>query len=107
MKTGKKGIDFLHEPSALAFQTLGSPEWQSGLTGIASVATEDDEDEERDEVLNLCSECATSDRHAPLSAQCTMASLLVKHETLSNMQPVRGMSCHSMACLCSAHVHSK
>ena len=64
MKSGKKGIYFLHEPSALACQTLGatrvavlafSQSGQSGLTGTASVAPEDDEDEERDEVLNICS----------------------------------------------------
>jgi len=63
VKTGKKGIYFLHEPSALAFQTLGatrvavlafSQSGQSPITGTASVAA-DDEDEERDEVLNLCS----------------------------------------------------
>ena len=64
VKTGKKGIYFLHEPSALAFQTLGatrvavlafSQSGQSLITGIAGVAPEDDEDEERDGVLNLCS----------------------------------------------------
>jgi len=64
VKTGKKGIYFLHEPSALACQTLGatrvavlafSQSGQSLITGTASVAPEDDEDEERDEVLNLCS----------------------------------------------------
>ena len=60
VKTGKKGIYFLHEPSALALQTLGatrvavlafSQSGQSVLTGTASVAPEDDEDE----VLSLCS----------------------------------------------------
>ena len=64
VRTGKKGVYFLHEPSALAFQTLGatsvavlafSQSGQSVLTGTASVPPEDDEDEEGDEVLSLCS----------------------------------------------------
>ncbi len=64
VKTGKKGVYYLHEGSTLAFQTLGATSvavqafsqiGQSGITGTANVAQEDDEHEERDEVLNLCS----------------------------------------------------
>jgi len=63
VKTGKKGVYYLHEASTLAFQTLGattvavqafSPIGQSLITGTANIAPED-EDEERDEVFSLCS----------------------------------------------------
>ena len=76
MKSGKKGIDLLHEPSALAFRPWGPPEWQRGLTGIASVALEDDEDDERDEMLNLCS-CLDG----------VISQLQKRMETLDSYQP--------------------